>query len=426
MDALNFNGLLGAGVLIGVFWAVIAWCRSLPYKILRLVIRYRGCTVDVRDNDQAYTWLNAWLGNHYAQKKAGIWSLFTRCVERDYQDYPHSNRERPNYSVHFTLAPGVHILRYNKKFFMISKSRRDLETGAGGRTYEDSFEILTSPSGKDELAKIIEEGRILVEGKKVNVLKIHRHDGDGYWEHDQQRDERPISSVHLADGIAEKVLDDLTEFHDSRDWYAELGIPYRRSYLLHGPPGSGKTSFAVAIASHLHRSLYVIDLANPGLKDSTLLSTLAGVPRNGVVLFEDVDCCVPDRKKEKDQRVTLSGLLNALDGVASPEGHVRIFTTNHPERLDPALTRPGRMDLSIYIGHATEHQASRLFERFYRTKDGAEQFAAAAMERHPISMATLQGHLLQHRKDPHEAIRSLAHGKEDRDTNRRIRLEAKS
>ena len=70
--------------------------------------------------------------------------------------------------------------------------------------------------------------------------------------------------------------------------------------------------------------------------------------------------------------MTFSGFLNALDGVASGEERIIFMTTNHPERLDPALIRPGRVDLSVLIDDASPTQAKRLFEQFYGYEDGAE------------------------------------------------------
>jgi mitochondrial chaperone BCS1 len=100
--------------------------------------------------------------------------------------------------------------------------------------------------------------------------------------------------------------------------------------------------------------------------------------------------------------VTFSGFLNALDGVASGEERIVFLTTNHVERLDPALVRPGRVDISELIDDASPAQAKRLFTRFY-AEDGAEvevERMGSALEHivreemgagNRMSMAALQG-----------------------------------
>ncbi len=126
--------------------------------------------------------------------------------------------------------------------------------------------------------------------------------------------------------------------------------------------------------------------------------------------MEDIDCAFIDRKDGDDKRskVTFSGLLNAIDGVAAGEGRLLFATTNHIERLDPALIRPGRIDRKVFIGFATHEQAARLFQRFFPATDGlwAREFA----DRVPldcVTMSTLQTHLLMYSEDPQLAVDKL-------------------
>src|SRR6516165_7419974 len=103
------------------------------------------------------------------------------------------------------------------------------------------------------------------------------------------------------------------------------------------------------------------------MSDEALRSLIDALPVATLLLIEDVDCVFKDqRTTTAESGVTLSGLLNALDGVSSRDGRVLFMTTNHPERLDPALIRPGRVDLKIELGYATPDQARRLFLWFYR------------------------------------------------------------
>ena len=126
---------------------------------------------------------------------------------------------------------------------------------------------------------------------------------------------------------------------------------------------------------------------------------MAATPEGSLLLLEDIDCVFTNRKAaSSESKVTFSGLLNAIDGVAAGEGRMLCMTTNHPEKLDPALTRPGRADVHAEIGLPDREQISRLFLRFFAERalnQGANDNAAhfARLVREGVSMAALQGHL---------------------------------
>jgi len=176
------------------------------------------------------------------------------------------------------------------------------------------------------------------------------------------------------------LVDDTREFLRSRPWYAEAGIQHKRGYLLYGAPGTGKSSTIHALASELGLEIYCLSLATADLDDSGLSRLIASTPPNSVILIEDIDCAFPSREQAQKQKeakdlglvvaetkstITLSGLLNVLDGVSSEEGRLLFATTNYVDRLDPALLRPGRMDVKIHYKLSTRYQIVNLFKRFY-------------------------------------------------------------
>merc|ERR550514_1862149 len=235
----------------------------------------------------------------------------------------------------------------------------------------------------------------------------------GSWEKALSKKPRSIESVILDEDLASKLIADARTFLKSADWYSSVGIPYRRGFLLYGPPGCGKTSFCQALAGALKLDVCMLTLTNKNLDDNGLAEALRDAPANAIVLLEDVDAVFVDRSVSSDGSgrpapgVTFSGLLNALDGVASQEGRLFFMTTNHIEKLDPALIRPGRCDLKVEVRRASRAQARRLFTRFF--PDEPEEHAVSFAESLPeyeLSMAALQGHLLEHKTD---AAGALAH-----------------
>ena len=231
--------------------------------------------------------------------------------------------------------------------------------------------------------------------------------------HPKQR--RPVSSVVLDTGLSQGIVSDVREFMDSQDWYKDRGIPYRRGYLLHGPPGCGKTSFITALAGELEYSICVLNLSDRSMSDDRLMHRLADAPENSIILLEDIDAAFVSREDSKSteeafkglNRLTFSGLLNAIDGVTSTEGRILFMTTNYVERLDPALVRPGRVDMIKYIGHCTEHQLKEMFSRFYpeESDQRAELFANKISELNvEISAAQIQGYFMWYKNSSQCAI----------------------
>ncbi|XP_057745537.1 protein HYPER-SENSITIVITY-RELATED 4-like [Arachis stenosperma] len=174
-----------------------------------------------------------------------------------------------------------------------------------------------------------------------------------------------FETVSLDEGMKELVMKDLERFVRRKEFYRKVGKAWKRGYLLYGPPGTGKSSLIAAMANYLHFDVYDLELTELQY-NSELRRLLIGMANRSILVVEDIDCTIEfkDRMAEStaatgrnDKQVTLSGLLNFIDGLWSSCGDERIiiFTTNHKDKLDPALLRPGRMDVHIHMSYCTPY-----------------------------------------------------------------------
>lgn len=279
---------------------------------------------------------------------------------------------------------------------------------------------LTSIGRNRELYfQILSEARQLAlqshEGKTVVYVAA----GAEWRQFGYPRKHRPLSSVILDTGLSDYIVSDVREFISNSHWYMVRGIPYRRGYLLYGPPGCGKSSFITALAGELDYSICLLNLSERGLSDDRLNHLLSIAPEQSVILLEDVDAAFTSREDNERtrtaydglSRLTLSGLLNALDGVASSEGRIVVMTTNYRERLDPALVRPGRVDMKVLIDYASQYQLEAMFNRFYpeASIEKGRLFASSVLSvRNNVSLAEIQGYFMLHKTSHDDALNNTS------------------
>ncbi|CAM8886233.1 unnamed protein product [Rhodiola kirilowii] len=220
--------------------------------------------------------------------------------------------------------------------------------------------------------------------KEDKVVRLYTRGGDvddddenarGEW--GSVRLEHPVTFDKLAMDPEQKkmIIDDLDRFVSRKEYYQRIGKVWKRGYLLYGPPGTGKSSLIAAMANYLKFDIYDLELSSIH-SDSYLRSILMSTTNRSILIIEDIDCNVEaqDRALEVDQsdsKLTLSGLLNFIDGLWSSCGDERIivFTTNHKEKLDPALLRPGRMDVHIHMSYCTPAGFKILASNYLDLKD---------------------------------------------------------
>ena len=185
---------------------------------------------------------------------------------------------------------------------------------------------------------------------------------------------KQFEHIFLNDNLVETIRNDVDKFINSEEQYCKLGIKYKRTYLFYGPAGTGKSSLATAIANHSGRNILSINVSKD-MTDATLIKVIAGRPDKAIILFEDIDCLFANlkrsenveeskegEKKDNSIKVTLSCILNILDGAYTPEDVIFILTTNHIDKLDDAIRRDGRTDLKLEITRPNVTTITRYLE----------------------------------------------------------------
>ncbi|OJD16174.1 hypothetical protein ACJ73_08902 [Blastomyces percursus] len=282
----------------------------------------------------------------------------------------------------------------------------------------------------DHLMEFVEDANRRYIERPIHHVSVHcgqAFSGTFQWDNGVSREPRPLETLMLEEGLVECVLADIKKYLRGRSWYRTRALPYRRGYLFHGLPGTGKTSFAFAIASKLQLNIYSISLSSSGLDEEQLATLFRGLPKRCIVLLEDVDCSGISHKRsdlaastEKEDKtsggLTLSSLFNILDGLATPESYLLIMTTNYREKLDKALIRPGQIDLEVPFSYAGEDIIRNLFSCLYdpsnqkssevsnnRIQDLAMEFTRQ-VPGGKFTAAEIQGYLLQHTGSPEDAV----------------------
>ena len=219
---------------------------------------------------------------------------------------------------------------------------------------------------KKFIRSIVEESNKSLFDNKIN---IYVPEPCGEWIRYQEIPKRKLSSIYIDDKSKHKIIDDIRKFLDSEDEYNNFGIPYKRSYLFSGIPGSGKTSFVKAICNEIGYNLSILSL-NKKFDNGGFMFAMSTIKEKSILLLEDIDCLFNKRESsDNNPCITFSNFLNVLDGVLYKHGCIIFLTTNHPEKLDHALLRVGRIDHFLEFNYPKKKEIQRLFNDIIKDND---------------------------------------------------------
>ncbi|KAL6597502.1 hypothetical protein ACP70R_046942 [Stipagrostis hirtigluma subsp. patula] len=269
--------------------------------------------------------------------------------------------------------------------------------GAPTEALELSYDAEHTDTALDRYVPFVESTAARLQ-RQERALRIFINDGKS-WRGISHHHPATFDTLAMETELKQSIIADLDRFLERRDFYRRIGKAWKRGYLLHGPPGTGKSTLVAAMANYLRFNLYDLDLSEV-YTDSALKKLLIDMSDKSILVIEDIDCCFKAAASREDGKaspepsdagndsppirtcqpgaspprgITLSGLLNFIDGLWSTCGEERIivFTTNYKDRLDPALLRPGRMDMHVYMDYCGWEAFKTLARNHFRVDEHA-------------------------------------------------------
>jgi chaperone BCS1 len=380
--ALQANPILAGGIGTVAFGSLMYVVRSVPRWISAAASRM--LTVELTLNSQS---------GLYRELLETLSQYRVRWLSRNFTT---------NMDGQIVAGYGQSIAVYRGRPVLFS--RRLLE---GKMRLDEELKLTLFSRDPKVLSSLIEEAHRPVGRDQIQV---YMGGATGYWRHATTKRKRSLGTVFTNDAVKQAVVAKIDWFLANEDWYLRRGIPYKLVILLHGEPGTGKTSLVYGIASHYSRSLCSIGSI------VSVDSLLQQAPRDSFVVIEDIDMLTVSREEQEakggptpaasgttqasrppneqadgDELNALQALINTLDGIGTPHGLILFVTTNYRDRLDSALIRPGRVDCDIEIGRLDREQTEAMFVAFYgeAERPAIERYTRSA-EFRPHTGADLQ------------------------------------
>lgn len=227
---------------------------------------------------------------------------------------------------------------------------------------------------------------------------------------------RRLNTVYMDERVKQRILEDITAFLNSEAEYDAFGIPYKKTYLLTGVPGSGKTSLIKALCNEIHYNLGIMSMSRD-MDNATIQGSFRNIDPKTVLLLEDIDCLFEKRTSVDTPSFTFSNLINILDGVLFKHGLIVFITTNHPEKLDPALLRQGRTDMIVELNYPSRTEIEKLFrdmlgKHYATTEATTDAFKAfyAAIKDKQLPMSGIVNFLFRYRDKHMDNLKELLDG----------------
>src|SRR4051794_30128324 len=347
---------LALGVFMGglrTAWAFV-YEHTIGYAITRISL---SVTVEDMEHRDAYVWLSYWVEKNLRGRKVN--SLLLRAGRNEECAGPPSAGS-------FEVIPeyGTYYLTHAGRFMTVEHHK---EQQSQGHRWWSSHSIrlrVWLSCDRKLILDILEEARRSYEEGRSKCVDYYRWDTSTDWIGNAIPG-RVIGSLFHRPDIIEDLFGDVRTFLGAKRMYRDLGIPYRRGYLLTGPPGTGKSSLILAVASHFELPVYSVPLRGAEIDGEQLTTLLANCRKPSLITLEDIDCLkvATSRESKPDDALTIADLSNAIDGIGASEHRILFMTANRPETLDFALTRAGRVDRKFFLDYARDEELKNFYDR---------------------------------------------------------------
>lgn len=427
-DLSKVNPLLAT--VVGA-WAlgVMTWAlRNVPTKIFQFLKQQLTTSLTINNagygmNKQQFEAFMQW----FIQNN---WSKYSRDLSMDGGEWD---------SDQVVMGPGygTHFFFYNGWFYWFVKRRLE---SSGTATEKEAIDIYTLGRRQHRITDLINEFKYRPIPTELSVYRLQ----DKAWHPAVAIKKRPLHTVIVKQAIKAQLLSQLDYFIHNAQWYHHRGMAHKLTFILHGKPGTGKTSLIKALASHYNRNIYQININQ--MSDTLFEAAISSVPRGAFILIEDFDSsgathrreplpviAAPSASQPSDcpvaplepavgtlasavtplrpmdeitavmtSMLSLTAVLNTLDGIVTLDDTVIFMTTNHLEKIDSAITRKGRVDHIVEIPRLGDTEIREYIELMY---PGTE----VPNDRHFATLAgcDLQALFLEHRDDAAAFIQGL-------------------
>jgi chaperone BCS1 len=349
-------GLIIAAGTGGVIYSL----KKIPKDIYDKIKGRLVYSAKVYQYDELFSQLERWLYDHhnksYRDVEASLQSV-------DNKSYPNNDDEKKQ--LVYKQEETSFILKYHGKKLLISKSKEKMDKAETAKDYFFRKFTISGWRAMKQIDQLLNEVIKYNDQKRNNgTVQVYSNNAHGEWCSPSVVRVKPIDKVIFAPEVKEKIISDVDEFIKTEDWYLSASIPYKRGFCFYGPPGTGKTTMALALAAYTRRNVYCMNLSCL-LDDSKVPQLFKYIRDNSILLLEDFDKVFCGRENVGDTKVTFSTILNCLDGALARYGLITVITTNHIEKLDPALLRTGRMDVKIEVPKPGRKEIEEYMSLFY-------------------------------------------------------------
>jgi len=267
--------------------------------------------------------------------------------------------------------------------------------------------LLIEVGNEEDFIKFMNEVQTIKEDHEKDTLNIYISNEYGEWNLYNKIPARNIQNIYIEESIKEKLKEDIDNFLLNEEEYHKFGIPYKKTYLLTGMPGSGKTSLIKAICSKFNFNLGMLSMSKK-FDNESLICSLRQLPDKTFLLLEDIDSLFEKRESTRDNpSITFSNLINILDGVLYKHSTIIFLTTNHPEKLDHALLRIGRVDMILQINFPSKKYIKNLYKDIINDEGtGFDSFYDYIKDK-KLPMSSLVNFLFRYRLDWEKNIDEL-------------------